>query len=232
MELIDVVALSKLNCIKPISANLKYATNKNFVGRIIQGYEKNANDFALLAPIAAQQLCKVQDHLCNLYNYGLLIYDAYRPQQAVLDFLDWSQTPSYSKYELERKEKHYPFIEKNQLFELGYLAEDSEHCYGNTVDLVLINLKTHLPLELGARFDFMDQKSHTIASKEQIGEEAYKNRQILLNAMQLFGFKNYIKEFWHYTYGEKSDRITQVPLNFKITADLRGSGITSNNPAQ
>lgn len=224
MELIDVVEFSKFYSINPIRAQLKYATKQNFVGRVIQGYQENAKNFALLAPRAAEQLCKVQNHLNKNYGYGLLIYDAYRPKQAVLDFLHWVSLPPVNTYELERKAKHYPAIEKNQLFALGYIAEDSEHCYGNTVDLVLFDLQTQLPLPLGTRFDFMGEASHTNASRQQIGEEAYNNRQVLLNAMQLFGFKNYVKEYWHYTYGEKSDRITQVPLDFKITPELKGAG--------
>jgi D-alanyl-D-alanine dipeptidase len=216
-KLIDVTALSQEKCKSPIKAQLKYATRKNFVGRPITGYEVNAKNIALMTPNAANALCNVQNYLLENYDVSLLILDAYRPKRAVMDFVFWSKQPAHDEHELKRKEKHYPNIEKGQLFELGYVAEDSGHCYGNTVDLVLIDNKTGGKLDMGARFDFMDEKSHTTATSEQIGETAHKNRQILAEAMEKFGFQPYKEEFWHFSHYGKEGREVQEPMDTEIT---------------
>lgn len=222
MPLIDVIKLSKERCTYPIHCKLKYASEKNFVGRPIKGYHADAMDIALMTPSAAQQLCLVQDELITRYNYGLLIYDAYRPKMAVNDFIMWSKRPPENQYELVRKKKHYPNIEKSELFKLGYVAEDSGHCYGNTVDLVLIDIQTSQKLEMGARYDYMDEISHTTANATQIGDTAFKNRKILSGAMQKYGFQPLKEEFWHFSHLGIEGREVKEPMNIEITPRMRG----------
>lgn len=225
MPLVDVVSLSEGLCALPIRAKLKYATEKNFVGRPIDGYEKGVTNFALMTPKAARQLCLVQKHLIENYGYGLLIYDAYRPKRAVYDFLFWSRQVPAGEYELIRKEKHYPNIEKDQLFSLGYIAEDSGHCYGNTVDLVLINLVNGDKLPMGTRYDFMDEGSHYSADENQIGELEYNNRKILKEAMKEFGFHPYEKEYWHFSHEGVDGREVNQPIDVEVSEKLRGAGL-------
>lgn len=224
--LVDVVALSLNKCSKPIKAKLKYATKKNFTGDVVEGYSSSAKDFALMSPIAAAKLCEVQNYLIKEYGYGLLIYDAYRPKRAVNYFLFWSKDDVKNANELERKKKHYPSIEKNELFDLGYVAEDSGHCYGNTVDLVLIDTNSNKKLPMGARFDFMDEKSNTTASSEEVGEESLYYRKILREAMIKFNFKPYEKEYWHFTHGGTEGREFKEALDIPITDQMKGIGIT------
>ncbi|RIB09271.1 hedgehog signaling/DD-peptidase zinc-binding domain-containing protein [Gigaspora rosea] len=168
-------------------------------------------------PKAAKALCLTQSYLNEKYGYGLFVYDAYRPKRAVQDILSWSKQPPSDEYELERKQKHYPNIEKSQLFDLGYVCEDSGHCYGNTVDVVLQVIKTGEILDMGAIYDFMDKISHSTADSTQIGEVAYKNRLILSEAMQQFGFLPYTVEFWHFSHGGEEGREVKVPLDEVIT---------------
>jgi D-alanyl-D-alanine dipeptidase len=224
-QLIDVCALSQQHCSRPILANLVYATPENFIGRPIQGYEPGVTDFALLTKPAAIALCQVQNALLKEHDMGLLIWDSYRPKQAVRDFMAWSNQPvgddAQGRYELERKAIHYPRIEKNQMFDLGYVAEDSQHCYGSTVDLVLIDKEGKL-LDLGACFDFMDELSHYTATAKEIGEEAIRHRGILSGAMLAYGFKLYPNEFWHFDFKEKP--ITE-PMDFAITRVLKGLNV-------
>src|SRR6187549_2932373 len=120
MNLIDVIEFSKKNCQVPIKCELAYATKFNFMGRIVDGYHPKAKDIAILTPKAARALCQVQDHLLTNHGCGLLVYDAYRPQRSVRDFMKWSKLSPVSEFELERKALHYPHIEKSQLFALGY----------------------------------------------------------------------------------------------------------------
>jgi D-alanyl-D-alanine dipeptidase len=173
---------------------------------------------------AAESLCQVQNYLIKNHGCGLLIYDAYRPKRAVNHFVFWSNQAPNNDYELQRKEKHYPNVDKAKFFELGYVAEDSGHCYGNTVDIVLCNIETGKKLGMGARFDFMDPLSWTTASLEQIGEIPYRNRQILSEAMQHFSFLPYQEEFWHFSHGGKEGRKVQEPMDEPITSEMKGLG--------
>lgn len=221
-QLIDVTALSKKHCQRPIQALLAYATRDNFIGRIIDGYTPNLTHFALMTKDSATALCQAQNELLKNHNLGLLIYDSYRPKRAVRDFVKWSTAPvgedEQGQCELARKQIHYPRIPKDKMFELGYVAEDSQHCYGHTVDLVLID-ESGQELDLGACFDFMDERSHLTATETEIGAEAYNNRQILISAMQNQGFIPYQNEFWHYSYKNK---MIQEPIDIFITEELQG----------
>lgn len=223
--LVDVVALSKTHCQNPIQCELVYATKENIVGRVIDGYHREAMDFCLLTPKAAKALCEVQNFLNKSYQLGLYVYDAYRPKRAVLDFLKWSQSPPENEYELQRKAIHYPHLEKNTLFDLGYFSDDSNHCYGNTVDLVLVDSKTNRVLEMGAVFDYMDSISGLNVREEEIGAEAFRNRQILINSMTQFGFEPYVNEFWHFCHGGRAGSEVKGPLDIEITSELKGAPI-------
>ena len=225
MSLVDVIQLSEKLCQIPVRAQLMYALNENFVGRSIDGYEPAVTNIALMTIKAAEKLCEVQNYLIQHHGYGLLIYDAYRPKRAVRDFLSWSKLPPANAFELERKAVHYPAIDKSQLFASGYLLEDSGHCYGNTVDLVLIDTRDGQVLEMGACFDYMDKLSHVAAASAQISITACENRQLLATAMQKFDFHPYQEEFWHFSHGGKAGREVDAPLDIVITAAMRGIGV-------
>lgn len=226
-KLIDTIELSKKLCKHPIQIELAYATSNNLVGRILAGYHANATDICLLTPNAAQALCSVQNHLIETHRLGLFVYDAYRPKRAVQDFFQWASTLSNAPSEQIQKNKYFPNITKDQLFPLGYIAEDSNHCYGNTIDLVLIDLHSNTLLEMGAIFDFMDTLSHWTATAQQIGTHPYQNRQKLLLAMEKFGFESYEKEFWHFSHGGSAGKEIHQPLDIEITPALKGVGVTS-----
>lgn len=227
MELVDVVELSKYRCEKLIQAEIKYATHENFVGRPLQGYHAQATDFALLSPKAAEDLCKIQNHLIAEHNYGLIIYDAYRPKRAVQDMHQWSQQDSCGPAEEQAKAKHYPHILKSELFLLGYVSEDSNHCYGNTVDVFLLDFTTNEIVDLGACYDYLDELSHLTVDAQRIGKIAYDNRIALVRAMEKFGFESYIKEFWHFSHGDKMGREVATPIDIEITPQLKGQGVQS-----
>ena len=66
-------------------AHLRYAGSENFLGRPVTGYEAPR---CLLTVQAAEALGKAQD-LAEGEGLGLLVYDCYRPQRAVDDFVAW-----------------------------------------------------------------------------------------------------------------------------------------------
>jgi D-alanyl-D-alanine dipeptidase len=220
INLVNVTSLSEKMCEHKIQCKLVYATKENFLGRVVDGYHPAASHFFLATPKAAKALCEAQNKL-NQMNLGLFVYDSYRPLRAVKDFYQWMHSPVHNAYELERKTIHYPHIEKNQLAELGYVADDvSNHCFGDTIDLTLIDLKTGQELNMGACFDYFDEISHPSALSKNIGEEAFRNRQILSDIMQAVGFIPYDKEFWHFTF---SEREVDTPLDFAIVPELQES---------
>lgn len=219
IPLVDVCALSRQLQSNPIQAHLVYATPANFTGSVVVGYEQNAH-VALLTPKAAHALIAVENDL-TAQGFTLFIYDAYRPQRAVQFFKHWSNAPVASAYELERKKIHYPHLDKNKLFDAGYISETSQHLYGHTVDVVLADLETLDPVDLGCVFDYLDPLAHHRVTPPQITNTAYENRQILRRTMERHGFIAYEKEFWHYSFSEREQN---TPLDIPITHDLAGIG--------
>ncbi|RTK92875.1 MAG: peptidase M15 [Rickettsiales bacterium] len=219
---VDVIALSAKICSAPIKGNLSYAKSENFLGRVVKGYYEDASDVCLLTKAVAETLCLVQNHLVENYNLGLLIHDAYRPLKAVKDFGEWAKQPPINDYELERKKIHYPNIEKTDLDKLGYvLSTISRHCFGNAVDVTLISLENGKEIPMGCVFDFFDELSHPTANVSQIGEEALKNRNTLIETMKLFNFEVYDVEYWHFDF---YIREIDEPADFDITKSLKKLG--------
>ena len=217
--LIDVIALSQKGCIYPIVGKLAYASNENFIGRVIDGYSFDAQHVCLLAKNAARALCNIQNEL-NSSGLGLYIFDAYRPLRAVKDFASWYTAPVMNDFELERKKIHYPNLEKNELVAKGYSPDTtSKHNFGCSVDVALIQISDNTLLEMGTCFDFFDELSHDTATPAQIGKDAYLNRQKLTSVMKHFGFLPYTGEYWHFDYQQIE---VDVPLDILIEPSLKG----------
>lgn len=166
----------------------KYATWDNFTGRPVDGYGLNrvAGTYEL-----AMALLKVKNE-ANKLGYGLLLWDGYRPQRAVNDFLLWAQKPEDGR----TKGKFYPNIAKTDMFEKGYVAKQSSHSRGSAIDLTLYELQTGDILSMGSEFDFMDELSHHGATN--ITSDEKKHREILRMIMETCGFEAYAYEWWHY----------------------------------
>jgi D-alanyl-D-alanine dipeptidase len=166
----------------------KYATWDNFTGRPLDGYLANriVGTTALCAALA-----RARDEAADL-GLGLLLWDGYRPQRAVDGFLRWSRQPEDGRTKL----RHYPNIERAQMFEQGYVAKRSGHSRGSTVDLTLFHLDAGELVPMGGDHDLMDAISHHGAAG--LGREA-RNRQDLCHVMERSGFRSYDCEWWHYT---------------------------------
>lgn len=167
---------------------IRYASEDNFVGTVIDGYHAPK---AILTKEAAHALKKAAD---NLYEQGyyIKIFDAYRPQRAVNHFIRWAKDLNDTKM----KKKYYPDLDKSVLFERGYIAEKSGHSRGSTVDLTLVDISTGKELDMGSGFDFFGEISHH--GTDLITKEQEKNRNILRDAMVSAGFEVYPEEWWHY----------------------------------
>ncbi|HXU34735.1 MAG TPA: M15 family metallopeptidase [Thermoanaerobaculia bacterium] len=172
-----------------IELEIRYAGSHNFVGAPIDGYVRPR---ALLSHLAAAALAKAQEEL-RPFGFGLKVFDAYRPQRAVDHFVRWSKDPA----DLKGKAEFYPKVEKDKLFELGYIAEKSGHSRGSTVDLTLIVLADGSELDMGSPYDLFDSVSWPDSTSVSPAQRAH--RLLLREAMLRAGFKPYAQEWWHFT---------------------------------
>lgn len=186
-----------------IEVELHYATTENFTGQVVAGYE--STDAAVLRTEAAAALALVQKDLESA-GYGLRIYDAFRPTQAVSFFMEWAKTNDEAT-----KLEYYPDFNKPQLFELGYIAEKSAHSLGGAVDLTLVDLATDEVVDMGSPFDYFGELSHYETAG--LTTEQIENRALLHDAMQARGFTQYPLEWWHYSYPLPGDI---MPMNFVV----------------
>ena len=131
----------------------KYATWDNFTGKPVDGYLAN-RDRRHAGP-CAQRWTGRAEKAASL-GFGLLLWDGYRPQRAVDCFLRWSRQPEDGR----TKPRHYPNIDRAEMFEKGYVAAKSGHSRGGTVDLTLYELATGELAPMGGDHDLMDPISH------------------------------------------------------------------------
>ena len=167
----------------------KYATWDNFTGKPVDGYLANR---IVGSRALCDALARAQDRAGSL-GLGLLLWDGYRPQRAVDNFLRWSEQPEDDR----TKRRHYPNIERSEMFERGYVAARSGHSRGSTVDLTLYDLATGELLPMGGDHDLMDPVSHHGA--RGITRVEARNREQLCSLMEYCGFDRYDAEWWHYT---------------------------------
>lgn len=182
----------------------KYATADNFIGGPVDGYLANriVGTRALCAA-----LVEAQGKAASV-GFGLLVWDAYRPQRAVDCFLQWAAMPEDGR----TKQSHYPNIDRSQMVEKGYVAPKSGHSRGGTVDLTFCHPDTGAAVPMGGHHDLMDPVSHHGA--EGITPAATANRSLLRSIMEDCGFVPYQWEWWHYTLKDEPypDRYFDFPI--------------------
>ena len=183
----DFVLLSE--AVPDAILEIRYYSTYNFVGDRIAGYEEPV---ALLTKEAAVKLKEVSDELKEK-GYRLKIFDAYRPQMAVTNFVEWAEDVDDTRM----KEYFYPELDKSVLFDQGYIAEHSGHSRGSTLDLTLFDMKLEKEVDMGGTFDYFGELSHP--DYKDITNEQYNNRMILREAMMNHGFKPLDEEWWHFT---------------------------------
>ena len=182
----------------------KYATWDNFTGKPVDGYLANRI-------VGTRALCaaleRAQKEAAAL-GFGLLLWDGYRPQRAVDRFLRWSEEPEDGR----TKQRHYPRIDRADMFGSGYVAAKSGHSRGSTVDLTLYHLDSGELAPMGGGHDLMDPVSHHGA--RGIAPIAARNRHRLRSIMQACGFGAYDNEWWH--YGLLDEPYPDIYFNFPI----------------
>ncbi|MFD7239029.1 M15 family metallopeptidase [Streptomyces syringium] len=208
----EFVALSDVD--PTILQEMRYFTPHNFTGHRVDGYRR---PLCLLTRPAAEALRGAQRALLRR-GYGLKVYDCYRPQRAVDDFVAWAKDLD----DVRMKAEFYPRVAKSRLFLDGYIAEKSGHSRGSTLDLTIVKLpavptRPYLPgeplvpcyapkelrfpdnsVDMGTGYDCFDTLSHTADPRVQGVPRA--NRMLLKSLMEKAGFVNLAEEWWHYTY--------------------------------
>ncbi|MER7169749.1 M15 family metallopeptidase, partial [Micromonospora sp. NPDC000207] len=131
----DVVVLGDVD--PTIRSDIRYATERNFVGRPLEGYRE---PLCLLTRAAADALRRVQAAALT-HGHTLKVYDCYRPGRAADDILRWARDPGGTP----TGRTYHPRVSKSDLFAQGYLAAPTAHSRGSTVDLTLVRLPASSP---------------------------------------------------------------------------------------
>lgn len=164
-ELPELVDLSVI--FPSLHIDLKYATADNITGAPIYREAR-----CLLHTEAVTALAK-SISIAQLAGLSLVVYDAYRPQQA--QAILWNACPD-PQYVVD-------------------VAIGSNHSRGTAIDVTLMDDRGHL-LDMGAGFDEMHDRSH--AWHPSVPPVAQRNR-LLLNAIMFGGgFVGINSEWWHF----------------------------------
>ena len=167
--------------------DIRYYSSNNFTGNKIKGYKAPV---AYLTKEALKALVLASNDL-RKQGYRLLIWDTYRPQKAVDNFVEWINNPNN-----EGDKTFYPDLKKSDLLKGQYIMEKSGHTRGSTVDLTLIKKDGEF-VDMGGTFDLFSEISHPDYKK--ITRTQKKNRKILHDAMINAGFQGIDSEWWHFT---------------------------------
>lgn len=212
----EFVALSRVA--PTVLQEIRYERGHNFTGRPVEGYREPV---CIVTRDTAEALRDAQRSFLKR-GYSLKVYDCYRPQRAVNRFAEWAEDLDDERM----KGEFYPRVEKDRLFEDGYIAEKSGHSRGSTVDLTLVPLPAaptrpyepgerltpcYAPeaerfpdnsLDMGTGFDCFDTLSHTLDPR--VGGEQRANRLLLKKTMENAGFTNLPEEWWHFTLTDET----------------------------
>lgn len=206
-----------------IRQDIRYAGRENFLHRKVSGYDAPV---CVLTRQAAQALSGVQKAIAA-EGLTLVVFDCYRPVRAVSDMSEWTKTSG------PPDPQWYPKVKRKDLIANGYIGELSTHSRGSTVDVAIARVnhkkqagRTSAPkpacgatdadtLDFGTGFDCFDPASET--AHRATDDEAAANRKRLVEAMRAGGFKNYPREWWHFTL--ENEPFPRERFNFPVTGE-------------
>jgi len=190
------------SAINDVAYDIRYYSDNNFTGKKINGYN---------APVAymtkeSLKALSIAAEILREQGYRLLIWDTYRPQKAVDNFVAWINDNNNIG-----DKSFYPTLEKSDLLKGNYIMSKSGHSRGSTVDLTIIT-KDGSFVDMGGTFDLFSEISHPDYKK--LTKKQKENRAILKNAMEKAGFKGIDSEWWHFTL--KNEPYTDTYFNFDV----------------
>ena len=182
--------------------DIRYYSSYNFTGKRINGYKAPR---AYMTKEALTALAKAAEDL-RKQGYRILIWDSYRPQKAVDNFVYWINNPND-----EGNKSFYPKLKKSDLLAGNYIMAKSGHTRGSTVDLTIIKQDGSF-VDMGGTFDLFSEISHPDYKK--LTRQQKKNRKILHDAMVKAGFQGIDSEWWHFTL--KNEPYKDTYFNFDV----------------
>lgn len=165
----DTTAWTELVDSDKFLLDVRYATPNNFMKEVIYDCGR-----CFLRPNVANQLNKVAKELAK-QNYGLILYDCYRPLPAQQKL--WNIMPNASYVTPPKK--------------------GSMHNRGHAVDIGLIDLQTREILDMGTEFDYFGKKAHY--TYQDHAPKVMKRRILLRKTMEKYGFSGIRTEWWHFS---------------------------------
>lgn len=157
------------DCLPELRVELRYAGAHNFTGSPVYDFPE-----AWLRYGTVKKLAAAQESL-RPQGYGLLIWDAFRPQSA--QFALWAAVP-------------------DPVYVANPYTGHSSHSNGGTVDITLVTLEGD-PVEMPSGFDEFSPLADRDYS--DVSPAAAEHARILENAMTGAGFVPYAGEWWHYS---------------------------------
>jgi len=213
--------------IPQLQVDIRYYGIHNFIGQRVMGYEAPK---CLLTKEAVTALKQVEDKMLPM-GLTLKVYDCYRPQMAVDNFISWAKDIN----NIRMKTEFYPDVDKHNLFKDGYIAAKSGHSRGSTMDLTIVPLGGMIPiydpkrklvactepvdkrfpddsLDFGSGFDCFSYVSHP--DYQGLKPQYRANRLLLKVLMEDAGFNGLKEEWWHFTL--KNEPYPKTYFNFPI----------------
>ena len=180
------VDFQRLDQLASIRVDLRYASERNFLGRNLY----HPMDCCYLHRTAAVALSQAAAWLsATAPGYSLLVLDALRPQRI--------------------QEQMWAALQGSDL--IMYLADPvtgSIHSYGMAVDVTLLDAQA-IEVDMGTGFDAMVDTSHTDNEAQSLASgkltQAQLNHRLLLrHSMQAAGYSAISTEWWHFDFGDRA----------------------------
>lgn len=182
-----------------------------------QGFSPTSKIFGRYAVL--ERLIRALNYLPE--EFGLLIWDIYRPREVQRKLFDWmsgeirKRSPGLTPQEHEREVLKY--VAAPAKVGDSYC---SPHLSGGAIDLTLFNCSRGEELNMGTVFDECSELAHRdyFSLKENLTPEENtikERRNILREAMERVGFTSYTYEWWHFDLGNSAwGRVVQQQAVF------------------
>ena len=170
----------RLSSLPGIAVDLRYASERNFVGRDLYA----ELDCAWLHRQAAAGLEQAVARLAELApGHRLLVLDALRPHRVQIELWDFLDGTGLRQYVADP-------------------ARGSIHSFGMALDATLIDAEDR-EVDMGSGFDEMIELSHPKLEARHLASGAltraqHRSRELLRGALAAGGFRGIENEWWHF----------------------------------
>jgi zinc D-Ala-D-Ala dipeptidase len=177
----------RLSTVRGIAIDLRYAGDRNFVGRNLYG----TLDCAWMHRLAAGGLERAVALLeQEAPGHRLLVLDALRPHRVQIQLWDFLEGTDLRQYVADP-------------------ARGSIHSFGMALDATLLDANGQA-LDMGSGFDEMIELSHPKLEPEHLSSgrltaAQHRNRELLRTVLGRSGFHGIDNEWWHFEMGDRHD---------------------------